>query len=140
MCEVSDGFILVFLVIASLFDCKTRMLPNYFLVCMSALVVFLRIVVIRQSWGITLAGIGIGLLFWLISRCTKEAIGYGDSWMILLLGAYLGGVRLSELLMFTFLGAGLVALGILIWKKCRHGVSIPLVPFLTIGFIGVMLL
>lgn len=139
MCEISDGIVLAFLIIASLFDWRTKMLPNYLLVCMSVLVVFLRVVAVSDGWLLTLGGVGIGLIFWFISRGTKEAIGYGDSWMIVLLGVYLGGVRLSELLMVAFFTAGLFALGILIRRKCRKGVSIPLVPFLAIGFVGVML-
>lgn len=139
MCEISDGVVLAFLIIASLFDWRTKMLPNYLLVCMSVLVVFLRVVAVSDGWLLMLGGVGIGLIFWFISRATKEAIGYGDSWLILLLGVYLGGVRLSELLMVAFFVAGLFALGILSRRKCRKGVSIPLVPFLTIGFAGVML-
>lgn len=139
MCEISDGIVLAFLIIASLFDWRTKMLPNYLLVCMSVLVVFLRVVAVSDGWLLTLGGVGIGLIFWFISRGTKEAIGYGDSWMIVLLGVYLGGVRLSELLMVAFFTAGLFTLGILIRRKCREGVSIPLVPFLAIGFVGVML-
>ena len=36
------------------------------------------------------AGIGVGVLFLLVSKVTEEAIGYGDSVAIMILGGYLG--------------------------------------------------
>ena len=42
------------------------------------------------------AGIGVGVLFLLVSKVTEEAIGYGDSVAIMILGGYLGFWKLWE--------------------------------------------
>ena len=87
-----------------------------------------------------LGGIVIGAIFFLISRLTNEAIGYGDAWMITLLGAYVGGKDLIRLLFTASFLAAVVSL-VWMWKQGwkREG-SLPFVPFLTIGLLEVIFL
>ena len=82
-------------------------------------------------WG---AFVGIGFL--IVSRCTKEALGYADSWMIFLLGMYLGIWKLVSALSFSFLAAGIWSLGKVVLKKKGRKEVIPFLPFLTAGYLG----
>lgn len=138
MCEIGNGFMLLFLGVCSLKDLKTRRIPTYLLVTCSIILFLSLFVDTGRKIPDTIEGICIGTLSCMISRYTKEAIGYGDSWIILLLGAYLGGKKLLELLLLAFFLAGIVSFGILVRKKWKRDCVIPLVPFLTIAYIGVV--
>mgnify|MGYP000600478300 CR=1 FL=1 len=48
------------------------------------------------------AGIGVGVLFLLVSKVTEEAIGYGDSVAIMILGGYLGFWKVVGVLAAAF--------------------------------------
>lgn len=87
-----------------------------------------------------IGGAGIGILFFFISKYTREAIGYGDSWIILLLGIYLGLWDLLWLLSIAFTVTGVLAVFLLAFRKCSRKITIPFVPFLTLAYVGVMYL
>ena len=44
-----------------------------------------------------MGGVLIGIVFWLISKYSNETIGYGDSWIISLMGIYLGGICMLDI-------------------------------------------
>lgn len=43
-----------------------------------------------------------GAIFWLISKYTNQAIGYGDSWLLGNMGIYLGGISMLEVATTAF--------------------------------------
>ena len=49
-----------------------------------------------------MGGVLIGIVFWLISKYSNETIGYGDSWIISLMGIYLGGICMLEIVVTAF--------------------------------------
>ena len=53
------------------------------------------------------AGIGVGVLFLLVSKVTEEAIGYGDSVAIMILGGYLGFWKVVGVLAVAFFTSGI---------------------------------
>ena len=81
----------------------------------------------------------VGLLLLLISKCTKEAIGYGDSLMILLLGMYLGGMRVLLVLFWASFLAGICSLFLLLGRKRKKKEALPFLPFLAVSYLGVLL-
>lgn len=60
-----------------------------------------------------------GILFLWISKITNEAIGYGDSLAILILGIYLGIWGLLEVLMTAFFILGIIGLICVVIKEKR---------------------
>lgn len=140
MCKISEGVFLVWLMLCSLSDIRTKEIPIVLLIGMSAALFFFRLLSADRSVGAVACGVMIGGVFFLISKMTGEAIGYGDSWIILLLGAYLGGRELVVLLVAAFGGAGIFSLiGFAVKKQSRTWV-IPFVPFLTAAYAGVVFL
>lgn len=137
MCKIGDGIVLLFLLLCSLTDVRTKKISLRLLIGMSVAMICLRL--LQQDFKIvsTAGGLFCGGIFCLISRFTGEAIGYGDSWIILLLGLYLGFEKQLTLLMIAFLCAGLFALIGLLRQKWSQTASIPFVPFLTAAYIGV---
>ncbi len=90
------------------------------------------------DWNL-LWGSGIGVIIMLISLVTKEKIGMGDGVVIGILGASLGGGVTFQILLLALFLSGLFAL-IMIWLgKYSWKSTLPFIPFLAAGYIGVLL-
>lgn len=140
MWRISDGIVMMFLLVAAVFDWKSKKLSGVLLMIMSVSVVVMTCLSERESvWSIA-GGVLLGMAFFGISKCTKEAIGYGDSWIVTVLGIYLGGKKLLGLLMTAFFVSGLYALICLARYHWKQGITIPFVPFLAIAYGMVMFL
>ena len=139
MCEIADWIVLFLLVVASVIDWRKREIPLWLLVSMSASVLVFAIYCKDINIWYRLTGVAFGVLFFFVSKVTKESIGYGDSWLILLLGAHLGIFQVLQALFAASLVAVVFAVFYL-WKcKWKRDATLPFVPFLTIGYLGVML-
>lgn len=91
------------------------------------------------AWKSYLAGLVIGSLFIVISKATREGLGYGDSWLMCILGGYLGIWSMLELLVVTWMLTAVVAGIILARSRFKKRTSMPLVPLITVGYIAVWL-
>lgn len=88
-----------------------------------------------ERYGI-FAGLGCGIVFLMISKWSQEGIGYGDSWMILNMGIFLGIWNLLGMLMLAFLVAAMAA-GAGLWSgKWKRTTRMSFYPFLLIGYLG----
>lgn len=140
MCKISEGVVLLFLLAASVMDVKTRRISSRLLIGMSAAILCLCFQQQRQNIVSVIGGLFIGIVFCFISKFTEEAIGYGDSWIITLLGLHLGAGKLVALVMAAFFLAGIFSLGRMLRRRWSRICSIPFVPFLTAAYVGVLLL
>ena len=135
MWELGMGF---YLLAGTICDLIKREIPVMYLMSGTVFAVLYRMFSYKKMWHISIYGAVIGIGFLLLSKYTDEQIGYGDSWMILNLGIYLGIWELILLLgivfgvIFIFSCAGLVC------KKLNRHTRLPFYPFLMIGYIGVM--
>ena len=77
------------------------------------------------------AGIGVGVLFLLVSKVTEEAIGYGDS-AIMILGGYLGVRKVVGVLAAAFFTSGVCSVILAFRGRVK---TMPFFPFLTLGYI-----
>ena len=77
-----------------------------------------------------------GIVLGIISWITREAVGYGDVWIITLLGIYLGIWDTVTLVCMRSFSA-YAAVGCLVWKNSED-TRIPFVPFLTAAYVGVV--
>lgn len=140
MCKIEDWIVFILLGICSVSDCKKKTIPVILLIILSIAVAVFAIICDAVSMKLRVCGAFVGLLFLLISKCTKEAIGYGDSWLILLLGIHMGSLRVVEVLFAASLLAGIASLFFL-WKcHWKRNATLPFVPFLSISYLGAMLL
>ena len=140
MCKIADVILLILLGACALIDWRKRELPLALLLITSVAVVVLFLFCNTESVISRLGGMLIGALFFGISKWTKEAIGYGDSWLILLLGIYLGSRKLLQVLFVASLAAGLCSLFFLWKRRWKRSATIPFVPFLTAAYMGVVFL
>ena len=95
---------------------------------------------LQENWWMYIGGILLGLAFLLVSKITKEALGYGDSALIFILGALVGLREMLLILVIAFLGAAVFSIVVLAFKKMSRKKQFPFVPFLLGGFIGGCLL
>ena len=139
MCEVVNLFMTSLLGVASYVDIKKKMISVYLLAGIT-LTAVAALFLLEKETGDVLFGAGIGIIFFFISKCTGEQIGYGDSWLVLALGIYAGGKLLTEILFAATFGAGLFSLIFCMLHTWNRKYAIPFIPFLTAAFIGVVLL
>ena len=79
-----------------------------------------------------LAGIGVGVLSLLVSKVTEEAIGYGDSVAIMILGGYLGFWKVVGVLAAAIFTSGVCSVILSLRGRVK---TMPFFPFLTLGYI-----
>lgn len=131
---------LIFLFVCSLVDIRWRALPVWLLSCGTISAIVYRVFQWNDQPAVWMGGALIGCLFLGISKWTKEGLGYGDSWLIVTLGLYLGFWEILWLLCIAFFVAGFVALCYLVKRNYSRTAGIPFVPCLLIGYLGVMYL
>ena len=71
-------------------------------------------------------------LFLLVSKVTEEAIGYGDSVAIMILGGYLGFWKVVGVLAAAFFTSGVCSVILAFRGRVK---TMPFFPFLTLGYI-----
>jgi len=89
----------------------------------------------QGMWILSLGGAGIGVAFLGISKITKEAIGYGDSLLILGLGILLGFWQIMAVLVVAFSLTAISSMVLLVLKKMNRRTTLPFIPFLALGFL-----
>lgn len=138
MCEVMNWILWILIVVCGIRDLRKREIPIWWLIVISVLVTIFVLLLDRTRLMSRLVGGLLGVFFFFVSKCTKEAIGYGDSWLILILGIYLGSFEALQVLFFATVIAAIVAL-FLLWKKgWRKNISIPFIPYLAVAYLGVV--
>ena len=93
---------------------------------------FYRLRVFLENLVGICAGIGVGVLFLLVSKVTEEAIGYGDSVAIMILGGYLGFWKVVGVLAAAFFISGVCSVILAFRGRVK---TMPFFPFLTLGYI-----
>lgn len=91
------------------------------------------------AWRAHVVGLIIGMLFLGMSWITREALGYGDSCLLCILGLYLGGWTMLGLLIMTWLYTAVLAGIALVRKRFRKKTVIPMIPCILAGYVTVCL-
>ena len=139
MHEIADVVMMGFLTLASWNDWRRKVVSVNLLAVMNVAAIC-KVIVCRDAMGEVLLGVLLGLGFFLISKWSEEQIGYGDSWLILILGIYVGAKRMLLLLFVASLGAAIFSMIFCLLYRWNRNFSIPFIPFLTAAYLGVILL
>ena len=132
---ISKIVLLLFLGGAAVLDFRNRELPVIYIGAGFCAGLILHLVIGEPKvWEMFLGGL-VGAVFLLISRLSREAIGYGDSLMIIATGVSLGLLDNVLLLLCAVMLAALFSIGLLILKKYRKKDEIPFLPFLLGGYV-----
>ncbi len=118
----------------SVTDLKSRRISGSVLILGSILAAVYLALAGREHLWAAMGGLAVGLVFVLVSRVTGEQLGYGDSWLLCILGVYLGVWNLLEVLCISWIGVAAAAAAVLMLRRYRRGTTLPLVPFLAAGY------
>lgn len=136
MYGVMEVIIAILLIWLAYEDWKTKRVPVS--VLGTLLVVAVVSIFFRKNvtiWELA-SGVFIGTTFLLVSKWTREAIGYGDSWSILALGIHLGGRDIVGIVLVSSFLASIYALICCLGFKGRKLQGIPYIPFIAVAYIG----
>lgn len=134
MSEVSQIGYAVYLCILSIIDIWLQRVPLWLLAAGGAGAVIVRACQAEVPLALVLAGAGVGAIFLVISRITREGFGYGDSLLIVIMGIFLGLWNLLGVLLGAFLFSAAFAVIFLIYKGPDRKAGYPFVPFLLISY------
>lgn len=79
-------------------------------------------------------------VFWMISFITREKVGYGDGWVLLMIGLFVGLIKCFLILMIGLILESVILLILLVFHKIRRDGEVPFVPFLLLGLGAVICL
>jgi leader peptidase (prepilin peptidase)/N-methyltransferase len=113
-------------------------LPVVWLGMLTAVLLRAAGVIETESWGMTGAALLPGFLFWGISYVTREKVGYGDGWMLLLIGLFVGVSECTAVLMSALFMESVCLILLMAFKKVHRDNKVPFVPFLLAG-LGVVM-
>lgn len=135
-----DILLFLFLALCSLFDGLRKQIPLAVVWLGMLTAVCLRMNGIMGEEGVTAAALSLipGAGFFLLSFLTREKVGYGDGWVLLMIGLFSGFSRCFLILLIGLLLESTVAVILLMLKKIQRDNEIPFSPFLLLGM-GVML-
>lgn len=91
------------------------------------------------DWKSMILGMLLGVIFMVVSLCTKERVGKGDAILIMGAGIYLGFIE-ALIVVFTALLLASVYGCFLLWKKKGWSCEMAFVPFLLIPYTGAVIL
>lgn len=137
---VESCFLLLLLALV-VFDLRWKLLPIEPIVGATLIFAAWNIVSGTLSWTSVIVGVVVGGGFLgvqvLLSR--GRAMGGGDPWLGMLLGAMLGWPQIGVALYFTYIVGGGLMLILFLLGIVRKGSRIPFAPLLALGTLGSML-
>ena len=139
MWEITDAIGIVILIVLTVADLREKKISVFSLFVSSTAFCVFRLYDWKGREKEYISGAIIGILFLLISWTTKQAIGYADSLIILSLGFYLGFWNTISMLGISFVFSAMTGLFVLYRCGWSRKAAMPFFPFLTIGYLGVLL-
>ena len=121
--------------VLSIVDIQFRKVPVEILAAANLAVLVYQIMFQKEDLWLVLGGVAVGFVFLGISWVSRQKMGYGDSWAILILGIFLGLWGVLEVLAAAFLLLTLVSVVLLARKRMSRRLSVPFYPFLAAGYL-----
>ena len=113
-------------------DVRKKELPVWLLALSGILGILAALILEGTVWWRILLSLVPGAVLLGLSRITRDAIGFGDGILVMALGAWLGAVRVTEVLLAAFFLAGIFGLVATLARR-RRSLRIPFAPFLFVG-------
>jgi len=137
MCEVMAKVLLLGgLFLIAWFDYKTQLIKTGWLLGLGAIGMACTLLKGSASWNVgTFAGISIGIAMLLFAWVSKESIGFGDGWLFVVTGVFLGFSQNVALLFGSMLLAGAFAIVCLLFKRKGRNDRMALAPFVLTAYV-----
>lgn len=130
-----EVILFLLLAICAVFDGRKKEIPMAVVWGGMILAVLLRIAgaLGEPVWTTALLSLIPGAAFWGISRITGEKVGYGDGWMLMMIGLFTGLGRCFLILLVGLMLESVAALILLAAGKTAMDRTVPFAPFLLLG-------
>lgn len=124
----------IFLGVGTIYDIRYKQIPNtWFIFFGSLAAVGLIVDICNNQWDSLLGSIP-GLLFLLLSKASREQIGYGDSLALVIMGVMSGPGDIIYIIMFSFILAAVISGIIFLFKRVNKNYSIPFFPVMLLAY------
>lgn len=128
-----------FLGILAVVDYKKKQVSNIALLIGLIIVIVNYVIFQPITISSLIGGILVGFILLGISYITRQKIGIGDGLIVILLGANLGFEGVVFVLLYALTLSAIWAAVLLIIKKVNRYHTIAFIPFIFIGYIGVLI-
>lgn len=124
-----------FLGICAVFDGMEKKIPLavIWLGIITAIVLHIEGIIGDSSWWDMGMAVLPGMIFWMLSLVTYEKVGYGDGWMLVMIGLFTGLWKCFLILMVGLVSESLSVLVLLAFRRISKDRQIPFAPFLLFG-------
>ena len=85
------------------------------------------------SWVMAALSVVPGVMFWMLSLVTGEKVGYGDGWMLVMIGLFVGLWKCFLILLIGLISESVAVLILLAVQRITGDRRIPFAPFLLFG-------
>jgi leader peptidase (prepilin peptidase)/N-methyltransferase len=140
--NIRNAEVAALLVLIAWLDWKEKIIPNTTIlimigcwICLSAVEIFAAGTAVKSVLLYSASGAAVGAILWIIALILKNALGMGDVKLIFSLGLLYGFEDTYSILLFSIILMALVSIGLIIAKKATRKSSIPMAPFILVGFI-----
>lgn len=125
----------LFLAVCAVYDGFSRRVPLAVVWIGMLTAVCLQIGGAMGETNIVLAALSLlpGAGFFLLSFLTREKVGYGDGWTLLMIGLFVGAYRCFLILLVGLMAESVAAVVLLVIGKIKRDREIPFLPFLLLG-------
>lgn len=125
----------LFLSVCAIFDGIWKKIPLFivWIGILTAVLLQLEGAMGSVSWLTAVLSLTPGILFWMLSFISREKVGYGDGWILLMIGLFLGAGRCFLILLTGLMAESFLILVLLAFGKVHKDKEIPFVPFLLLG-------
>lgn len=142
MRALMNAEVMLWLSILGYIDAREKIIPNSLIgvgLLLWLVLILLDIIVGGTPWLQLLVfsgigGIACGGLLFIIALIVKSALGMGDVKMFFVLGLLYGLTDAYGILLFSIIAMGVVSIALLIAKKVTTKSTIPMAPFVILGF------
>lgn len=76
-----------------------------------------------------------GLLLLLLGKATRESIGYGDGYLLILIGIYIGFIRTVNILIMALFLTAIISIFLLIFCKANRRMELPFIPVVLVSYL-----
>ena len=86
-----------------------------------------------RTWQDVALSVIPGVMFWILSFISSEKVGYGDGWILVMIGLFLGLWKCFLILMIGLISSSFVVLILLAVRRVSRDYQLPFAPFLLFG-------
>lgn len=131
--------IAILLVMCSFTDFKFKKVSLHLLIIFAIAALLFRIDKLYNYGFVEIKNIGIdilpGLILLLLGKATEEKIGYGDGYVFVVIGVYIGFSRTLGILITAFFIIFVISMFLLMIQKINSRTGIPFIPAVFISFL-----